>query len=56
MTGSEVLVDLSAILFFLTVIRDAGLEKSTKHQILYINYAYRKVVQMLKLNDGREQI
>lgn len=33
MTGSEVLVDLSAILFFLTVNRDAGLEKSTKHQI-----------------------
>lgn len=33
-TGSEVLVDLSAILFFLTVSRDAGLEKSSiKHQI-----------------------
>lgn len=32
-TGSEVLVDLSAILFFLTVNLDAGLEKSTKHQI-----------------------
>lgn len=28
-TGSEVLVDLSAILFFLTVSRDAGLEKSS---------------------------
>lgn len=33
-TGSEVLVDLSAILFFLTVSRGAGLEKSSiKHQI-----------------------
>lgn len=33
-TGSDVLVDLSAILFFLTVSRDAGLEKSSiTHQI-----------------------
>lgn len=33
-TGSEVLVDLSAILFFRTVSRDVGVEKSSiKHQI-----------------------